>query len=249
MSSRSFPPFAVYAAGLIGIGVLNLVYRDFALEWQPVPAWVSGREMLALLSGVVLVLAGTGLFAARLRSTAAAVLTAYLVLWVLLLQVPRTAAAPLNIGVVLGLAESTALLTGILIVLASEHGSANGVRAGRILFGLACLVFGLSHLVYAKITASMVPAWMPERLDIAYLTGAGHFAAGLGILSGVLSRLAATLEAVMMSLFVLLLHIPGVLAAPTDRLQWTELCVATALTGAAWIVAWSLRERPWGLHA
>jgi uncharacterized membrane protein len=248
MSTRSFPSFAVYAAGLVGIGALNLVYRDFALQWQPVPTWVPAREVLALVSGAVLVLAGGALFVARLRLAAAAVLTAYLVLWVLLLQVPRSATAPTSVGVLLGLAESTALMTGALLVLASERSSANGLRAGRILFGLACLVFGLSHVVYAKITALMVPAWMPERLDIAYITGAGHFAAGLGILSGVLSRLAATLEAIMMSLFVLLLHIPGVRAAPTDRLQWTELCVATALTGAAWIVASSLRERRWGFH-
>lgn len=60
---------------------------------------------------------------------------------------------------------------------------------------------------------------------IAYLTGAGHFAASLGILFAILPRLAATLEAI----------------EPRSRLQWTMLFVASALAGAAWITARSLR--------
>jgi len=104
---------------------------------------------------------------------------------------------------------------------------------------LALLPIGLSHFVYVNETAQMVPAWLPARTGLAYLTGAGHAAAGLGLLFSIVPRLAATLEAVMMSSFVLLIHIPAVAHAPTDRLQWTMLSVATALAGSAWTVAGS----------
>jgi uncharacterized membrane protein YphA (DoxX/SURF4 family) len=107
-------------------------------------------------------------------------------------------------------------------------------------------VFGLSHFVYAQGTADMVPAWLPDRLGIAYLAGAGHFAAGVAILSGVLPRLAATLEAGMISSFVLLLHLPGAVSAPGNRLEWTMLFVASALAGAAWSVARTYQSEAWG---
>ena len=36
----------------------------------------------------------------------------------------------------------------------------------RIVFGLALLVFGLSHFVYLAFTAQMVPAWLPWLLAL-----------------------------------------------------------------------------------
>jgi hypothetical protein len=44
----------------------------------------------------------------------------------------------------------------------------------------SCVVFGLSHFAFAAFTADMIPQWLPERLWLAYLTGAGHVAAGVG---------------------------------------------------------------------
>ena len=55
-----------------------------------------------------------------------------------------------------------------------------------------------------------------------YLTGAGHVAAGLAILFGVLPRLAAVLEAAQITAFVILAHIPAVFGAPRDRVQWGD---------------------------
>ena len=124
-----------------------------------------------------------------------------------------------------------------------------GRRVAQVLLGVSCLVLGLSHFVYADATAGIVPAWFPNRLGVAYLTGTGHIAAGAGILLGILPRLAATLEAVMISLFVLLLHAPAVAAEPASRLQWTMLFVATALAGSVWAIARSLRSNPWGWPA
>jgi hypothetical protein len=156
----------------------------------------------------------------------------------------------------LGLSESVALFCGGWILFLSLAGAENSLpkfladpRVPRYLFGAACVVLGLSHFVYLDITAGMVPAWLPDRTGFAYLTGAGHFAAGLAILFSVLPRLAATLEAGMISSFVLLLHVPSVFAQPASRLQWTMLCVATAIAGAAWIVAGSLRASSWGWTA
>jgi hypothetical protein len=68
----------------------------------------------------------------------------------------------------------------------------------------------------------------------------------------VFPRLAATLEAAMMTSFVLLVHAPSIGADPAPfwgpdlRTQMVLLFVALSLSGAGWILAASLRKRPWG---
>jgi len=71
----------------------------------------------------------------------------------------------------------------------------------------------------------------------AYFTGTAHCAAGLAILSGVLAGLASRLFAIMLSSWVLIVHIPRVFATPRDRHEWTTFFVALILTGLAWILA------------
>jgi uncharacterized membrane protein YphA (DoxX/SURF4 family) len=129
------------------------------------------------------------------------------------------------------------------------------VRAARILFGLTCVFYGWSHFRYPTYTASMVPTWLPGHLGLAYFTGLAHVAAGVGIIVGVLPRLAATLEAIMMSLFGLLVWVPSFFAQPLPKWatppqnQWSELVVNLVLAASAWIVATSLRDRFWAFAA
>jgi uncharacterized membrane protein YphA (DoxX/SURF4 family) len=106
-----------------------------------------------------------------------------------------------------------------------------------ILFGVACVIFGLSHFAYAQFTASMIPTWLPRRLELAYLTGAIHALTGLALLIGRWRRWAAGIEAAMMTSFVFLVHAPRVFAHPTDRTELTLLFVAITLSSAAWSVA------------
>ena len=72
---------------------------------------------------------------------------------------------------------------------------------------------------------------------MAYLTGAAHALAGLAIASGIRRTLAATLESLMMAGFVVLVHLPRVLAHPDSRMEWTMLFVALTLSGSAGLVA------------
>jgi hypothetical protein len=45
------PALTLFAVGMIALGILALVYGDFALVWQPVAPWVPGRTVLAYGSG------------------------------------------------------------------------------------------------------------------------------------------------------------------------------------------------------
>ncbi len=247
--------YCLFALGLAGLGALSLLYRDFALTWQPVPPGVPGREWLACVSGALLVGGGVGMFLPTTVRWATFELAAFVSSWLVLLQLPRVAASPGDELIWLGFCENALLVAGgwVLFAMLAPAKSAGGsppksrqtlIRSAQILYALALPVIGLSHFVYAAGAASMVPSWLPFHLGFAYLTGAGHIAAGAGLILGIMPRLAAKMEALMLSCFVLLLHLPGVVAAPTDRTQWTMLCVATAYTGACWALAASFQVVP-----
>ena len=88
-----------------------------------------------------------------------------------------------------------------------------------------------------KATADLVPAWLPYREGWAYLTGAGHIAAGLGVLFSIFPRVAAMAEAGMIGVFTILVWIPAIVAAPKTRLPWTAFFISWAIASAAWAVA------------
>lgn len=69
-----------------------------------------------------------------------------------------------------------------------------------------------SRISYVKQMAELVPAWLPYRIGWAYLPGVGQIACGLGVFS-IFSRVAATAEAAMISLFTHLVWGPAILAA------------------------------------
>ena len=51
MTREQQPALTLFAVGMIGLGVLGLIYGDFALVWQPVAAWVPGRDGAGLSGG------------------------------------------------------------------------------------------------------------------------------------------------------------------------------------------------------
>jgi uncharacterized membrane protein len=230
-----------YGLGAMALGIIGLVFGDFALQWQPVPKDLPGHHALALFSAAVMLVLGLGVLWSRTARPASAGLALVYLVWVAL-HGPDTAAAPASVGSWLGPAETLSLSVGGLALFAmSAQPPDERLRlAARLVYGLCPLVFGLSHFAYADFTAKMVPGWIPYPLLWAYATGTCHLAAGLAILFGVVPRLAATLLTAMMGGFVVLLHIPRVIAAPDSHLEWTMTAVALSLTGAAWALRQTL---------
>jgi uncharacterized membrane protein YphA (DoxX/SURF4 family) len=250
--------FAIAAASL---AIFILTYGDFAPSGRSLPGWIPWREAWVHLSALLLLAAAAGLCFSRTALPSALTIGAYQAVWAVL-GIPPILSEPLSIGAWYGFCEATTSLVGAWILyvllrrqsLGSEIPIAGerAVRVARVLFGLTCVFYGSSHFVYADYTAGMVPAWLPNPLGLAYLTGLGHLAAGIGIIVGILPRLAATLEAIMMSLFGLLVWVPSFFAQPRPQWatppqnQWSELVVNLVLAASACIVATSLRKRPWG---
>ena len=235
------------AFGTAGLGVIGLLAGDFIGRWEPVPTGVPLHRVLASFSGLVLLACGAGLVGRRTMKASALTLGSFLLLWVVALHGPLVAAAPFDVRRWLYLGEVLAIACGALM-LWSGPAHTGVALAARMGFALSLLTFGASHFGDLKITASVVPAYVPVPVAVVCITGAAHLAAGAALLSGLVARLAAALEAAMMSIFVLLINLPDVLSSPAHRGAWTALLAEGALVGAAWIVAAALRQ-PGGSRA
>lgn len=246
----------VFAAVMIGIGILGLVQHEYAAIWDGIPKALPGREYLPYLSSLVALACGLGLLWPRTATLAARVLLAYLLLWMLIFKGRYIVLAPTQEGSYQSAGENAVEVAGAWVLyawLANDwdrkwFGFATGekgVRIARVFYGLAMLAFGFSHFVYLQFTAPLVPSWLLWPVFWAYFTGTAYLAAGVAVLSGILGRLAATLAAVQMAAFLFLVWLPKILGGSMTDFNWGEIVVNIALVAGAWLVVESYSGQPW----
>ncbi|HJW42554.1 MAG TPA: hypothetical protein VJ476_15165 [Rhizomicrobium sp.] len=227
-------------------GAIGIAFHNAQVAWQPLLKGIVGHDALSDISGAILLVGGIAILVPRTARIAALALGFYLLVEILVLVVPTLVAHPLIEGNWYSVSEPLTLVAGAWTIFSLLPGEGamlanwGNVRAGQIVFALALPAIGLSHFFYMNLTAPLIPSYLPFHVPLGYLTGAAHIAAGVGILLGI--GLAATLEAVMVSLFTLLVWVPMVIAAPASRGNWSEILVSTAISGAAWAVAGSFRR-------
>lgn len=107
---------------------------------------------------------------------------------------------------------------------------------GKFFFGLPMLVFGLQHLLYAEFISSVIPNWIPGGFFWAYATGAALICAGISILSNIKIKWSTLWLGVMITLWVLMVHLPGVIMNPKDGYEWTSLFQSVAISASAFLL-------------
>ncbi len=238
----------VWGLGVMALAMVCLAWGDFD-PGQPVPKAFPDRAALAYGAAAFMFVAGAAVEWRRTAAWAAAALTAYYALIVVIVMNGAVALAHYaEFGAYSGAAEQLAIAAGGLIVYAASARidaalAARLTRLGQMAFGVCALLFGGAHFFYMNLTAPLVPKWLPPGQEFwAYATGVGHIAAGLAILAGVRARLAAILLTAMYASFTALVHLPMLLADPSSHFIWSENALNLALIGVAWVVADSLAK-------
>ena len=246
---------AIFAATMIALGLLGLIKGNFTVIWQPVPKGVPAREALVYVCASISVGCGMGLLWRRTAALAARTLFVYMLFWFLVFRVPSLFHS-LSVDVYWSVCKTGVIVAASWVLFAwftpdwhlqrLSFGTDNkGLRIARRLYGLSIMPFGLAHFQYIKHTADLVPRWLPAHVAWAYLTGAAFILAGLAMVVGVYGRLAATLSALEMGMFLVLVWVPVAATSSMNTFQWGETIVSWVLTAAAWVVADSYRGVPW----
>jgi uncharacterized membrane protein len=148
-------------------------------------------------------------------------------------------------------AGAALLAIGLPIIIRDELPQARGldkiVTFGRLFFAVPMAVFGAQHFTSARFIAPIVPSWIPAHLFWVYLVGVALFAASLSIVVKREAQLAATLLGIMHFMFVVLMHIPKVLANPRDRIAWAVALRDLAFSGGAFAFA-GAQSKAQGTH-
>src|SRR6266849_4349589 len=132
---------------------------------------------------------------------------------------------------------SILLVVGLVKILKDElpqtHGLDKIMPFGRLFLAIPLAVFGTEHFTNTADVAKGVPRWFPAHAFWVYLVGIALIAAALSITVQIQSPLAATLLGAMFFSFVLLMHIPGIIAHASNRFFWAVGLRDTAFSGGA----------------
>ena len=108
-------------------------------------------------------------------------------------------------------------------------------KIGKWCFTSVFAVFGLLHFGPLQFSLPYVPAYLPFPAFWVYFSGLCLIAFSVSAWWGRLDKLAAYCLAVMMLLFILLIHIPGAIAG--DFIQTIGIFRDAAMMGAALMYA------------
>jgi uncharacterized membrane protein len=224
---------------IIAIGAIHIVSGHFPVGLLPVAASMPAKQVLAYLTGSLMIVAG---ILALIRKYAAygvflAVLLYLLAL--LLIHVPKVLAEPNNPSEWTAAFEVICIMGGTLILLGSvsKDGGTKLIKTGTYLFSIGLLVFGVQHYMYAQFVANLIPAWIPAHLFFDYLVMAAFFASAISFIIRKLTSLAGGLLGLMFLIWVLILHLPRVIAGIHTEPEWTSLFVALAFSGISFLIA------------
>lgn len=239
------PSRVFFAACMIALGVAGLVNGDFALVWQHVPAYLPGRTILAYICAVIELGFGIGLLWQRTLAWTCRLLFPYMVLWLVLLEIPGVIHSPLDAGNWGSVGEIAIITAGVWYLFATYAGNA-GVRASRWLLIVALPMIGAEVIVDAlQAGDKIMQPWLqvlPHPMAWACFTGVCSIATALALLFGVWPRLAATLEGFMLGLIAVAYWAP---ALHTGRTATTAFIISFLIAAGVWVVAESWRGVRW----
>jgi hypothetical protein len=150
-----------------------------------------------------------------------------------LLQIPGQLFWPYFAGATISLAGLAAIRGDVLLA----RGSDKIVPMGRLFYAMPMAVFGAEHFTEAKSIVLLIPTWIPGKWFWVFFVGMALLAASVSIVANKQVRLSASLLGLMFFLFVVLMHIPGVVGNPRDRIAWAIALRDLAFSGGALALA------------
>ncbi|MDI7225633.1 DoxX family protein [Leptospira santarosai] len=113
-------------------------------------------------------------------------------------------------------------------------------KIGKIVYAVPFAIFGLFHFISGPAMTGIVPSYIPFPIFWVYATGLALIAASVSVITGIKTYLATVLLAVLLGIFVVLVHLPG--AAAGNQASTIALLKDVSLLGAALLVAGTSKD-------
>ncbi len=120
--------------------------------------------------------------------------------------------------------------------IAQAHGLSRIVVLTNLCFAIPLAVFGAEHFALGNSMIGLVPPYMPGRLSWIYIVGVALIIASLSIATKIQVRWSGLLFAIMMFLFVAMIHLPGAIKSG-DRIIWTIVTREMSFGGGGLVLA------------
>jgi hypothetical protein len=235
--------------GRMVFGASAVLFGAIALRWHDAETWQSLRRIWSVPFGTAIAaclmslqIAG-GITVQRPRTARlGAIILCLVYLCFSLACIPSIIAAPAVYAQYGSFFEQLSLLCGAsALYAATEASAARATMFGRLArfgLGLCAISFALAQTFYLRLTADLVPRWIPPgQMFWAILTTIAFALAALAVLINRQARLALRLMTLMLAMFGMLVWLPRLIAHPEAHLVWSEFALTFLITGATWMVA------------
>ncbi len=235
------------AVALIVFGIQHFVYLEFVSRAFPViPLWIPGHALLACVFGAFLLITGVCIFL-QFKARLACVLLGSLILLMFALLLLPSLLSDLKNGVIWTNAGKALVIAGANFLVAASfpkepHGKFISFLESLIPLG-RCFLCGffilaaILHFIYAPFVATLIPKWIPAPMFWTYFAAVALIAGAIGMLIPKTAQLAATLSAIMVFIWVIILHIPRALADLHVPNETTATFEALTMCGMAILIA------------
>ncbi len=230
--------------GRIVFGASAVLFGVIALMWHDADTWQTLSRIWSLPFGTIIggclmavhIAGGIGMQYPR-TAYLASIALGVVYLFFSLACLPDILAAPAVYAHYGSFFEQFSSLCGaIALYAATEASAARAVafgRAARLGIGLCPISFTLSQIFYFRLTADLVPKWIPPNQTFwAILTTIAFALAAIAILINRRAGLAMRLMTLMLALFGVLVWVPRLIAHPGAHLNWSEFGLTLLITGA-----------------
>lgn len=113
---------------------------------------------------------------------------------------------------------------------------------GRILFALPFGIMGLNHFFMVDFFTGMLTSFIPGASFTILLTGAALIAASISIIIKKYIKISCLLLALMLFIFIVSIHIPGLFKDAGNLQSMVALLKDTGLMGGALMIAGIYRK-------
>jgi len=211
-----------FAIPLAVFGALHLSAAEFVMPL--VPSYMPWRLFWAYFVGSALLAASLSI-ATKIQVRWSGLLFGIMMFaFVAMLHIPRALANPRDRFAWVIVIREMSFAGGGWILAGNAlrgQGKSKLITVGRVLVAIATIFFGVEHFLHPAACPGvplekLMPAWIPARLLIGYLTGAILVIAGTCILLDKKTRAAATYLGGWLVLLVLFVYGPILIAALAD---------------------------------